>query len=214
MNTTKLNLGEDTQNMLAQTGCTGYTLHGYAPVSSVFYFTIDQLKTIVDQNTRPYLDDLDSVSIQPNPRNGKISAYIWLPKNSHNLTNNELNASNSAIKKSLTIYSQQLKEYMDKFCYPDTKRLLPEESNKRVSGIEICLNNILNVELDVTGAGYGRRVGRDYAKKCTLKMHSVWHSGERKYEKFRYLFVEKVLADSEKFNNTKDYRPKKSYNAR
>lgn len=214
MNTQNLNLGEDTQKLLAETGCTAYSIHGYAPVAGVFYLTIDQLKSIVDKVTRSYLDDLDSVTIQPNPRDGRISAYIWLPKNSKNLTNNDLNNDNSAIKKSLTVYSPKLKEYMDKFCYPNSKRLLPEESNKKVSGIEICLNNILNVEFDVTGAGYSKQVGSKFSKRTVLKIHSVWYAGERKYDRFRYLHVEKVLADSDKFNRTKDYRPKKSYNAR
>ena len=118
-----LNLDEQKQKMLARAGALPYTIHGYQSVSAEWDLTIDQIQEIITKITRGYLDDLQTVTIEVDHRRGALYAYVWIPKDSKNITDNSLKGGNSSVNRSMTQFSKQIREFMDKFCLKENKRL-------------------------------------------------------------------------------------------
>lgn len=208
-----LNLDEQKQKMLARAGALPYTLHGYQSVSAEWDLTIDQIQEIITKITRGYLDDLQTVTIEVDHRRGALYAYVWIPKDSKNITDNSLKGGNSSVNRSMTQFSKQIREFMDKFCLKENKRLLPAGNDNTVKGIEVAIERFMKVEFDENGFEYGKLIGQNFKRKTklTLVPHFVDGDGDQRFGKLQYLEVSKRVKTN---FDTKNPKPRRSFNAR
>jgi hypothetical protein len=211
-NEAPLKLSEDTQRLLARIGCTGYSLHGYQPSAGEWRLTIDQIREIIENISKTYLDDLRYVTIEVDHSRGNLYAYVWIPVRSKHITNNDLNNGNAAVRKPMTVYSKPMKEFMDKFCEKSRKRLIPEEHGNEVRGIEVEIERFLKIEFDENAYEYGKITADRFKRRTRLNFRANFLSGDdNRYGKLQYLEVRKEVKS---FTQNYQPRPRRSYNAR
>lgn len=208
-----LNLDEQKQKMLARLGALPYTLHGYQSVSAEWDLTIDQIQEIITKITKGYLEDLQTVTIEIDHRRGALYAYVWIPKDSKNITDNTLKSGNSSVSRSMISFSKNIREFMDKFCLKENKRLLPAGNDNTVKGIEVAIERFMKVEFDETGFEYGKQISQGFKRKTKLTLipHFVDGDGDQRFGKLQYLEVSKRVKTN---FDTKNPRPRRSFNAR
>lgn len=211
MSETKINLTPELQEQLVKTGNVAYSVSGYPPASSTWIFTVDQVRQIIKTHAKKFLNDVSDATVEANHDTGSIYGYVWIPKNSKHVCDNDLNTQQAAINKTMTKYSPQLKEFMDKFCANNRKRVVAAEDDPLV-GIEIRIDEIMKLELDVEGVQYGKLFGDAYKKKTKIKCYGEFTKGDtHRYGKLCLINVEKSQKTSYR---SRDPRPRKSYNAR
>ena len=195
---------------------TAYNNGGHPPHESKFIYTYDQMIEVIEKNARVWLDDLTEATIEPT-KDGKLAAYVWIPRNSKHIVDNSLKNSNSAINASVQSYSPQMKEFMDKFCEKKMKRLINPNERERseIVGIEILLENLLCIEFDVTGYEFGKKFGDKYRKKTNIQIIPDFRpvdssDGKKKYTKISNIAVIKYFGRRQ----TGSKRPTPCFNAR
>ena len=205
-------LTEAQQQQLVKIGGTSYSISGYPPVSSTWKLTPDQICSIIKNITKSYLNDVTDVTLDINHKTGAVYAYVWIPKNSHHVCDNELSGGQSAIHRTMIKYSPQLKEFMEKFCAKDRRRIFNEERNLPVCGIEVLIEAFMKIEFDETGYEYGKQFGEMNKKKTQIILTSNFTKEDSgKFGKLMYIEVKKTLKTA---YNSMLPRPKKSYNAK
>lgn len=214
-NNGQLNLTEEKQRMLAKAAATGYSISGYLPVSSEWKLTEAQIKDIIMRITRQYLDDAKTVTLMVDHRSGAIYAYVTIPANSKHVTSHKLNNSDSAIKRSMKEYSQQMKEFMNKFCEKNNQRLLPGERNNSVLGIQVEIPKFMRIEFDENGYEYGKQIGDRFKRRTKIKLYPNFlrpkDGVNGNFGAFNFMRVIKTIeGDVDK----DDWRPKRSYTVR
>lgn len=207
-----VNLDEQKIKMLCRIGALSYAVHGYQAVSSEWDLTVDQIKEIILKITKGYIDDVQTATVEIDHRRGALYAYVWIPKDSKNITDNSLKSGNSSVNRSMTQFSKNIKEFMDKFCLKENKRLLPANDNS-LKGIEVAIERFMRVEFDENGFEYGKLIGQNYKRKAklTLVPHFVDGDGDQRFGKLQYLEVSKRVNTSAA---ARDPKPRKSFNAR
>lgn len=205
-------LTSEQQEQLMKIGCTSYSISGYPPTSSTWKLTPDQVCSIIKKHSKAFLDDVQDVTLDINHKTGALYAYVWIPKSSRHICDNELNNGNSAINRTMTKYSPQLKEYMEKFCAKDRRRVFSEEKNLPVAGIEVLIDAFMKIEFDENGYEYGKQFGETNKKKTRLILNCNYaKDDDGRFGKLLYVQVEKTLKTA---YNSMSPRPKRSYNAR
>lgn len=196
---------------LAKIAGTAYSVSGYAPGLSEWQYTREQIEDIIRTHAKDYISDISDVTVEIE-RNGELSAYVWIPSNSSHITNTELNNPNSAINRTLKRYSPQMKEFMDKFCDKNAKRLLPSDDNSPVCGIMVRIDKFMEIELDRNGYMFGKLFGEKYKKpmNITMQAHFNRESGGG-FGRFKYLSVSKASRSN---RSRRRPIPKKSHNVR
>lgn len=206
------NLTAEQQELLMKIASTSYSVSGYPPVSSTWKLTEDQIRSIIKKHTKAWLDDVSDVTLDINHKTGMIYAYVWIPKNSKHITDNELNTGNSAINRTMLKYSNQMKEFMEKFCAKDRRRVFSEERNLPLAGVEVMIEAFMKIEFDENGFEYGRQFGEMNKKKTQLALQCNYaKDDDGRFGKLLYVRVDKSVKSS--FNNLSP-KPKKSFNAR
>lgn len=208
----KKTLTEEMQKRLVKTSATNFSVHGYVPNATEWKLTPDQIRDIIKTHASATLDDIADVTLEINHKSGAISAFVWIPRDSKHLVNNELKNSNSAIKRSLTRYSQQLKEFIDKFCEKDDKRLYQEEGGLNIVGIRVRVDIFMKLEFDESGNQYAKVFGDENRKKTFITLTSNYSRAEDgRFGKLNYIQVKKELKN--RYSSTTP-RPRRSYNSR
>lgn len=198
--------------MLSRLGALPYSLHGYQAVGTEWDLTIDQIKEIITRISKGYIDDLQTVTVEVDHRRGALYAYVWIPKDSKNITDNSLKRGNSSVSRSMMQLSDSIKEFMDKFCLKENRRLLPANDNS-LKGIEVAIERFMKVEFDENGFEYAKQIGQEYKRKTRLLLvpHFVDGDGDQRFGKLQYLEVSKRVNTNFDARNPK---PRKSFNAR
>ena len=208
----KRTLTPEQQEQLMKIGGTSYSISGYPPVSSTWKLTQDQICSIIKKHTKVWLNDVADVTLDINHKTGAIYAYVWIPKSSNHICDNDLNTGNSAINRTMMKFSSQLKEYMEKFCAKDRRRVFSEEKNLPLAGIEVRIEAFMKIEFDENGYEYGKQFGEANKKKTQILLTCNFaKDDDGRFGKLMYLKVEKTLKS---VYNSMSPRPKKSYNAR
>ena len=206
------NITQEQAEHLKKIAGTAYSINGFAPTESGWKLTADQICQIIKTWTKDYLSDLSDVTIDVNHKTGAIYAYVWIPRQSKNICNNELNSGNSAINRTMLKYSKELKEYMDKFCAKEDRRIFSEERNLPLAGIRVQIDRFMKLEFDENGNEYGKQFGEKFKRKTRIELTCNFAKGDDgRFGKLQFLQVTKSVR-----NNfaTLAPRPKKSYNAR
>ena len=204
-------LSPEKQEQLIGISGTAYSISGYPPTTSTWELTADQITSIIKNHTKAWLDDVKDVTLDYNPKTGSLHAYVWIPKRSKHICDTELKANDSAINRTMTKYSKEMKEYLEKFCAKDRRRLVSEEKGMDLAGIEVLIENFMYIEFDINGYEYAKQFGDSYKKKTDMQLKVQYDRvKDGRYEKFLYLTVEKKLRSAFK---TQTPKPKKSYNA-
>lgn len=215
MNEKVLNLDAEKQRLLAGIANLSYNVDGLEPSEVKWCVTLDQMRNIVTAVTKPYLDDLLSVYHRINEHNGSMDWYVWIPSDSKHITSNELRNDQSAIKRSMTKYDNQIKEFMDK--YAIEKKLIPSRripGARDAKGVHINLEKICATFFDEAGVQYGKIVGNEYRRKSRIETTCVYRDegrGSNRPGKLMYIEVAK-MATQNKFAS-QDYQPARSFNA-
>lgn len=205
-----LSLPEETQAQLAKIASVGYTVSGYPPTMSGWDLTEGQVCDIIKEHAKSYLDDITDVTLEWNKRNGAIYAYVWLPKDSKHICDRGLQNGNSAINKKLNRLSQQMKEFMEKFCQKDRRRTLPESSNLPLVGVEVDVGKFLQLQFDEHGTAYGKLVGDQFRRNTNIRVKPMFTKGrDNQFEKLSYIRVTKSLKTRGAGGRP---QPKRSYN--
>ena len=208
----QVNLSPELQEQLVKISGTAYSISGYPPTSSEWEFTPDEICDIIKRHTSSILKDVSDVTLEVNHKSGAIYAYVWLPKNSKNICDNELNSGNSAINRTMMKFSPALKEYMDKFCEKDKKRIFNEERNLPLAGIEVRIDAFMKIELDESGYQFGKLFGDSFKRKTVIELTCNFAKGDNNsYGKLMFIRARKYIKNRLRSQVPK---PRKSFNAR
>lgn len=188
---------------------TAFTISGLAPTSSTFRLTPDQLKRETLAIAKTFLSDFTDCTLD-HSNNGMLVAYLWLPQDSKHLTEQVGADSGTIIKKPIFRYSNEIREFMDKFCRKDNKRTFNED---RPSGgipkvaLEVDLMRFMEILFDTNGYQYSK-VSNSRATRTSLMLRANFTKDGNKFGTFSYLTVEKSLQNN--FVKTEP-TPRKSY---
>ena len=109
-------------------------------------------------------------------------------------------------------FSPALKEYMDKFCDKDKRRIFNEERNLPLAGIEVRIDAFMRIEFDENGYQFGVTFGENYKRKTIIELTSNFSKGDDgRFGKLMYIQVKKCVKDRLR---TATPKPKRSFNAR
>lgn len=210
-----LNVSEETQAQLARIAAIGYTQSGLIPAQCEWHLTEDQCCEIVKRITRTFVSDVDTVTIDFNRRNPRqLFAYVWIPKDSDYIKDRSLKGGNAAVNRSLTRISSEMREFMDKFCEKNKRRLLPEAAeNGRFVGIEVRLDRFLEIEFDSTGMSYGKLTSDDFRRKTRIMCQGDFEKDRDRpgrVKKLNFIRVTKGIPGRERSGKP---QPRRSYNA-
>lgn len=215
MNEKVLNLDAEKQRLLAGIANLSYNADGLEPTEVKWCVTLDQMRKIVTLVTKPYLDDLLSVYHKINERNGSMDWYVWIPSDSKHITSNELRNDQSAIKRSMTKFDGQIKEFMDK--YAIEKKMIPSRripGARDAKGVHINLEKICATFFDEAGVQYGKIVGNEFRRKSRVETTSVYGKDrDRSGGPGKLLYIEVVKKASHNRFASEDYQPARSFNA-
>lgn len=172
-----------------------YNLAGVAPVASTFRFTADALKNEILRIGRSYVDDFYAAGIDINPKNGTLTASIWIPSDSPNICDNALKRSDLPIKKTIRSMSPKLKEFIDKYAVNNAKRTFKGEGTSAYEYVIVDLAKILCVTMDTNGVAYQKETGMHNVIRTRLKLTVVCdeHATGSKFGKLRYVEVTKMV---------------------
>lgn len=189
-----------------------YSQNGYAPCKAEWELTPEQVIDIIKKQAKAFLDDVDQVTLDINYRNGHIAAFVWIPKASRHVCNNDLKNSNSAINRSMIRYSKEIKEFFDKFCFENEKRVISADDGVPLVGIRVAIEKFMKIEFDENGTQYAEKYGTKNQRKTDLVLTSYFGKGDDgRFGKLLYITVGKKLR-----NRFSGYapKPKRSFNAR
>lgn len=205
-------LTDELKQQLIRMAATSHNLWGLPPSASEWTLTESQIRDIVKQQASAFLDDITDITLQGNVRTGMIETYVWIPSNSHNVVDNSLKNNGSVIAKPMRVYSKEMKEFMDKYCYKNEKRLFSDEKRSPKSGVKINLETVLKIFFDERGQNYEQVFGsRDRrAKKVTFRSILRENDSHRGYHDVIGLHVRKAYVSRD---NGDAPVAKKSYNA-
>lgn len=189
---------------------TAYSVNGLSPVSSKFRLTPDQLKKEILTIAKTFIPDFTDCTLA-HSRSGMLVAYLWLPQNSNHLADQIGNDNSVVITKPIFRFSNDIKEFMDKFCRKENKRTFNED---RPSGgvpkvaLEVEIIKFMYILFDTNGYQFSK-VSGSKATRTDIKLEANFNSDGNKMGAFAYLTVEKFLP-----NNfvRKEPVPRKSYN--
>lgn len=205
-------LSDELKEQLIRMAATSHNLWGLPPSASEWTLTESQLRDIIKMQATAYLDDITDITMEGNPRSGMIDTYVWIPSNSHHVVDNSLKSNGSIIAKPMRVYSKEMKEFMDKYCFKNEKRLFNDENRSAKSGVRINLETVLKIFFDERGQNYEKVLGtRDRRnKKVTFRSILRENDNRRGYLDVIGLHVRKAYVSRDNGD-----RPvaKKSYNA-
>ena len=172
-----------------------YNLAGVAPVESTFRFTADALKTEILRIGRSYVEDFYAAGIDINPKNGTLTASIWIPSDSPNICDKALQRSDLPIKKTIRTMSPKLKEFIDKFAVNNAKRTFRGENTSAYEYVIVDLAKILSVTMDINGVAYQKETGMHNTIRSRLKLNAVFdkNATAATFGKLRYVEVTKQI---------------------
>ena len=197
---------------LKATGSLTYSQSGYSPSKAEWELTADQIREIIKKQAKVYIEDIDTVTSDVNHRTGAVSAFVWLPKNSRHVCNNDLRSSNSAVNRSMTRYSNEIKEFMNKFCDESDRRIVSADEGVPLVGIRVAISRFMVLEFDESGTQYAEKYGTKNQRKAKISLTSYYSKGDDgRFGQLQYTTVTKKLKNRFTGYNPK---PKKSYNAR
>jgi len=199
-------------NMLIKIGAMSYSASGYMPTDAGWTLTPEQIKSIVNKISRSFLSDISSVTIESNPKTGELYTYVWLNKDSKHLRDTTTMGDQCAIRKPITRFSKELKEFMDKFCDNNKKKPIGEDTNFHVTGFEVRLERFFMIEFDSNGDKFGKEFGIQNKVSTKIKIVPMFaRSRDAAFGKLLSIKVTKFV-NSGKFNQCEP-KAKRSYNA-
>lgn len=218
---------EEQERCLARIGVLGYSVGNYLPQECTWELSKQDIIEIVTRVTRPYLKDIDSVTlgmkddvirIDGEKETIKIPvAYIWLPSDSPNLVDSSLKNSDSAIKFDIQKYSKSLEEYAAKFCYDGKPNLIKSRNSRggrrgrQKTGLTVLIAKIFRIEFDERNIKYGKEFGEEFKRNTELKIDTrAVDLGKGDYD-IQMIHVTKSVKKKE--ITTNELRPTLSFNA-
>lgn len=189
-----------------------YTVSGHEPSKVTWDYTVEQIRSFTKRILCDFVEDISQVTIEHEPKTGAIHCYAWINRNSHHLTDDSLKKeSGGLINYNMTSFSPKMKELMDKFCPKNNKKLFSDQSrNSNLSGLEINLERIFQIELDINGVQFSKEWGSRQNNK-NLEIVPSYRKGKNgPFDNLDCISVSKRAKNS--FTNNRP-TPKKSYSA-
>lgn len=190
----ELNLNEEKQRCLARIGVLGYTLGNYLPQECTWRIGKRETIEIIARHSQPYLDDIVDITLYGVKQSAMINnhketvtlpaVYIWLPKKSHNLVDQNLKNLDTAIPIPSNSPSEKLQEYAKKFGENgklnliggkkvnydyENERNMSQNLNDRV-GFAVTLDRFLQMEFDSNNYEYGKMFGNEFKRKTDIRV--------------------------------------------
>ena len=207
---------------LIPTSITAFTLSGFTPAESVYQLSAAQVKEMIKKIAESYLDDITGVDLEMSTvpggdgkkRQWEPIAYIGLPRDSKHVISKSGNREESAIRnRTIVNYSQELKEFLDKFCDKEFRKTIPNREG--TLSIRCRLTEFIAIEFDEKGIEYKKLIPADmqkWSRKADFMVKPYFNQPKDNGGEpgnLKYIEVKKF------FRNVKYQRnllPKKSYN--
>ena len=141
-----------------------YNNLGIAPTSATFVIGAQKLNKALKDLADSNLKGVDSVTIMTQPGEAPIRAFIWFKKNSQEVT--PKSSPNLAINVQRNYISQELKNFMKKFCNENRRKLITAAEDHNKKGIEINFNIFLGDLLDFSGKDFAAISGGEPVKSA------------------------------------------------
>ena len=203
--------GRGNNDALTKYAAISYNPAGFLPSAVTYRVTLSQLKPVALKFIKEFLDEVENVTFITNPKSGEISTFVWLPVDSKHLRDNSTMKDNSAIKMPIIRYSNDLKEFMDRFCHNDQKRTINEEGGMRLAGIQIDLARVAKIMFDENGIKFNKDFsGSKVPTSIRLTANFEKGTDGHNFGKLRYLEVTKSTRTG---LEEAEPRPKKSFKA-
>lgn len=214
MANSKYNLTDEQIEGLIKMSQIGYNLSGVGPVEATFAYTEAMLKSIIMRSAKNYIGDITEVTLDVNHKNGDVGIYVWLPKTSSHLVDDSLQKGNSQLPASITRYSSELKEFMDKFCLKGEKRIIPDQNTRsKLVGIKINISPFMEVEMDRKSIQYNKTYGarkEEYKVKVKYEFTKPGAGSSANFGNISRVLVTKTKPS---YRESVSPRPKRSYHA-
>jgi len=188
-----------------------YNPAGFLPSTAVFRLTLAQLKPVVLQCVKDFLSDAVNVTFITNGKTGEVATFVWIPSDSKHLRDESTLNERSAIKVPLTRYSSDLKEFMERFCYNDNKRVISEENGMHLAGIQIDLARIMKILFDERGNTFNKTFGGPRVQ-TNIKLIPNYEKGRDGQNFGRLLYLEIRKSTKSGLEETEPH-PKRSFKA-
>jgi len=187
---------------------TAFNIAGLAPTASVFRLTSDQIKREVLAVARTFIGEFTDCTLEFNNKTGAVYTYLWLPNNSTHLRDTSTMDGNSAIKKPIFRYSNDIKEFMAKFCRKDNQRTFNDENGMGKAAIEVEIIRFMQIIFDNDGSQYNKQFG-GRKMRTDISLTANFRKGDNnKFGAFTFLQIEKKVQSE---LTQLEPKPKKSY---
>ncbi len=187
---------------------TAYNIAGLAPTASIFRLTSDQIKREVLAIARTFIPEFTDCTLEFNNKTGMVYTYLWLPNNSSHLRDTSTMDGNSAIKKPIFRYSNEIKEFMGKFCRKDNQRTFNDENGMGKAAVEVEIIRFMQIIFDNDGSQYTKQFGGRKIR-TDISLTANFRKGDNnRFGAFTFLQIEKKVQSE---LTQLEPKPKKSY---
>lgn len=210
----KYKLSDEQISGLIKMAQIGYNLSGVGPVEASFAYTEAMMKSIILRSSKNYIGDITEVTFDVNHKNGDVNIYVWLPRTSSHLVDNSLQNSDSQYAKPIMRYSNELKEFMDKFCLKGEKRVIPDQNPKsKLVGIKINISPFLELEMDRKSIQFNKIYGAKKDEYRVKVKYEFTKPGSGSSANFGNISRITVTKSKPSYRESVAPRPKRSFHA-
>jgi len=140
-----------------------YNTEGWVAQSCIFRITKDQFEKAVLKIAKGYIKDFYQCIFEPG-HNGNNALLLWLPSDSEHLINKR-STQGTYLKRPVKEYSQELREFMKKFCR-ETPNSPPVTDSRYRFGTVIGLNQYDNAAKNYTAIVVNPKIFMDILFDC------------------------------------------------
>jgi hypothetical protein len=177
---------------------------GLEPVSAKFTVLIDGEKglkqfMINHIKTEYNFKDLRDVTFMTDENDGHIDTFVWLPKNSPQLVDeNTLNKKDLIVNDPIPKYSDDLNAFISRFC-PDGNRRIYTDTDNNFKGIKVVIDRFLEIFFDCQGFKHQELYKTEHRQKTKLRLNANYLPDKSvKFGRLLSITVEKYYPEADK----------------
>jgi hypothetical protein len=187
---------DDKEKIIKQTGALSYNDGGHIPVGHIWHFTPDYVKKEALKHCQNEIRDFKEVTLYFDRNTGRISVCAWLPWNSEHLIDKSVDRDHDVKlgSKYIKRQSEDLRQFMNRYCRNEQRRIGDDEGNSRLKGIEIDVSKILHVMIDGSGQQYRNAFDKTYNTNAKVEYCPMCEeSNDKRYGKLVFIEVTKKV---------------------